>query len=455
MAQNLESGNSIHLRRNQRPRRKIIPLAGSDRGPLQSPPAPQVPPLSTRPLLVVTWVPEHKPLSRDPRAQFDRLFGTAPAPKQPINPRLAFHGLFGETEVPEEKVRTIDDVAPVAFPFCPHEVRLTKDEYLFETSYKSRPYCRKMDGRVRFTNPKSFECLRCHPVCKHGRKLNETEIETGVRYSANCPGCVGKITNIAALEQFLKNQRLTHGEGMSLREGQFQTSYGLWISKSGKRYQVSGGSDKMEKLDAAHVEITDDGPEGNGREGGVAAVFTGDQRDREGWGPDTILDDDFKSWAVDAEGDPLSTVASETVKAFEDARAESTREELAPPKYEIKKSERGGWNLFEDGKEISYHLTHRDAKQAFAELTELVVLDFKKVPEPDEIKIEHEITDVLSSIDSPEGPEKLKGMKDQRVNPKAWTNTETTKMKDEITDEIDQTEALVAREVYPEDSENE
>ena len=336
MAKNPKLSFPINLRGVQRPRPKYIPpLAGSDREPLKAPPSPQLPPPNTRPPLVIAWVPEHKPLSRDPRAQFDRVFGTEHKPKQPTDPRRAFHGLFGDTEVPEEKVRTIDDEFPVGMPFCPHKVRLNKNEYIFETSYKGRPYCRKMNGRIVFASPKSFECIRCHPVCVHGLELTKAEIKTGVRYSAKCPGCTKKITDRRVLEQFFSTQRLALGEGMSLLEGAFQTSYGLWITKPGKRFQVSGGSKKMEQLDAAHVAITDDGPAGNGREGGVIAVFTGDKRSKLGWGPDTNRDDDFKNWPVDGAGDPGTIGPSEVVSAFEYASAE-TKDETTEESDEAK-----------------------------------------------------------------------------------------------------------------------
>src|SRR5947207_6161645 len=48
------------------------------------------------------------------------------------NPVTEFHRLFGSEPPPQEKILTIDDVAPVALPFCPHGVRLTKDEYILE-----------------------------------------------------------------------------------------------------------------------------------------------------------------------------------------------------------------------------------------------------------------------------------------------------------------------------------
>jgi hypothetical protein len=166
------------------------------------------------------------------------------------NPIAEFHKLFGSESLSQEKLLTIDDVAPVAMPKCPHGVRLTKDEYIFELSYKGRPFHKRINGKRYFLYPKSFECIECLPVCIHGMELTAKERDSRKRFSNRCPECTGEIKSARNLKTFLSKQHLTESWGMSLTEGEVVTSYGLRITKAGKNYVVAGGSKVMEFEDA-------------------------------------------------------------------------------------------------------------------------------------------------------------------------------------------------------------
>jgi len=166
------------------------------------------------------------------------------------NPVTEFHGLFGSKPPAPEKILTIDDVAPVALPKCPHGMRLTKDEYVFELSYHGKPFHKRMNGKKYFLYPKSFECIECHPVCIHGMELTAKERDLRKRFSNRCPECTGEIKSARNLKTFLSKQHLTESWGMSLPEGGFVTSYGVPITKAGKNYVVAGGSKAMEFEDA-------------------------------------------------------------------------------------------------------------------------------------------------------------------------------------------------------------
>ncbi len=167
------------------------------------------------------------------------------------NPVTEFHGLFGSKPPAPEKILTLDDVAPVAMPKCPHGVRLTKDEYIFECSYK-RTFHMLINGKSYFVKPKSFECIKCHPVCIHGMELTIDEVGSGKRFSGKCPECVGKVTSRNNLEAYISKQKLTESWGMSMTEGELVTSYGLRITKAGKNLVRIGGSRAMEYADAVH-----------------------------------------------------------------------------------------------------------------------------------------------------------------------------------------------------------
>src|ERR1700682_739960 len=97
-------------RKPQRKRTPVTLMAGSGRTPyLQKPP--QVPPRNI------------KIQSVTPQAVLEFLAINKVAKTNPVE---EFHRLFGSEPPPQEKILTIDDVAPVAMPKCPHSVRLTK-----------------------------------------------------------------------------------------------------------------------------------------------------------------------------------------------------------------------------------------------------------------------------------------------------------------------------------------
>jgi hypothetical protein len=382
-------------------------------------------------------------------------------PKRATDPRRDFHKLFGETNVPEEKVLTLDDVAPVKVRQCPHGVRLTRSEYEFEASYRGRPYCRKMNGRIIFMYPKSFECIQCHPVCIHGLELTEEEVKTGKRFSAACPGCTNTVTNPAAIAKFLTKNGAGQYDGMSLIEGRFVTSYGLVITKAGKNFAQGGGSKEMERTDAENVEIQDTIAEG------VIAVRTPGGRDTSGYGPDTEIDDEVGHWGSDSTGDPISFVPSQTVHAFESVRQESVKELLDIVSYEIVRDENKGkvvdgelypygWIVTANDKEIGKFKTKREAEEHLAEVKETDLLDFKTERSKASKKVlEHKATDILSTVEEPYTPEKLTGLKDQKVNtgPFGWKESETRKLQDEIVEEVERYDTPVR--TYREDSEKE
>jgi len=213
-----------------------------------------------------------------------------------------------------ERVLTLDDVAPVALPKCKHGVRLTKDEYIFERSYKNK-YHLRMNGksvpaelRGSYFMPKSFECIQCLPVCIHGLELTAKELNSGKRFSHKCIECVGKFTNAAHLATYLAKQKLSMDRGKALTEGEVVTSYGLPMIKAGQYFAQGGGSKEIEDIDANYIEVVDDG-------NGVVAIQTSPSRN--GSGPDT---DDYDHEKVD-KFDPTSLdvpAANET----QDANAE-------------------------------------------------------------------------------------------------------------------------------------
>jgi hypothetical protein len=170
--------------------------------------------------------------------------------------RAKFHELFNTPAPPPEKELTIDDVAPVALPKCPHGRRLTKGEWIFECAYKRKFHTPK-------SPPKSFECILCHPVCIHGLELTQKEITTSKRFSGTCPVCADKIVSPKRLEEFLSKQKLSLGYGMSFIEDELVTSYGLAITKAGKMYSRIGGTVEMERQDAKN-EVFDPGTPGHG-----------------------------------------------------------------------------------------------------------------------------------------------------------------------------------------------
>jgi len=201
------------------------------------------------------------------------------------NPVTEFHKLFGSEPPPQEEILTIDDVAPVAMPKCPHGVWLRKVEYIFELSYKGRPYCRRINGKTYFTDPKSFECIKCHPVCIHGMELIPKELESCKRFSGKCPECTGKIRSAKNLEAYLSKQKLTEAWGMSLTEGELVTSYGLRITKAGKNLVRIGGSRAMEHADAVE--------EVGGFETGIGFGPNNDYDNADGTHEDDLADLEF------------------------------------------------------------------------------------------------------------------------------------------------------------------
>src|SRR5207302_10756139 len=112
---------------------------------------------------------------------------------------------------------------------CSHGIRITEDEIRFQAQWKRKFHTPKEP-------PISFECIRCYPICPDGLNLTRAEIESGERFSACCPGCVGKYTNPAGLSAYLQKQNLGKHYGLSLSEGTYTTSYGYTITKQGKNY---------------------------------------------------------------------------------------------------------------------------------------------------------------------------------------------------------------------------
>jgi hypothetical protein len=237
------------------------------------------------------------------------------------NPTTEFHKLFGEDNPTPQKELTLDDVAPVAMPKCGHGVRITTDEYSFQKLYK-RKFHLRIYGETIFL-PKSFECIQCFPVCIHGLELSPKEIDSGKRFSGKCPACVGKITSAKNLESYLKKQKLTESWGMSLTDGEFVTSYGLRITKSALNLVRVGGSKEVEQTDADYVSVVEDGVNDE-----VVAVQN-KTPERLGYGPSDNYD--FDGVKTDDLGDPLMFTPSETIKAFETARTQETKEALDNP----------------------------------------------------------------------------------------------------------------------------
>ena len=361
-------------------------------------------------------------------------------PRKPTNPKADAAKVLG-LDLTAEKTLTLDDVAPVAMPLCPHKIRLTKDELVFESLYK-RKFRLRISGKTFFI-PKSFECIHCHPVCIHGLPLTKKELDSGKRFSAECPACIQKVKDPAKLETFLKQQNLSAASGMSLTEGEFTTSYGLRITKAGKNFAQGGGSKEIEETDANYIEIVDDGE-------GVVAIRTPSGPSRDGYGPDDAADVDGET--VDETGDPISFLPSETVKAFENARADATKEvlDLNRPTYEIVRDEikGSGWIVFANDVEVSKHRTKTEAEAAVNELSELDRLNFANSKTRQ--KIEHSVQDVLAAEEHPRGVEKLTGMKEQKPNPKVWTEKENQDLQKEIVGEIERYDTPVRAEFAPE-----
>jgi len=355
----------------------------------------------------------------------------SPAPRNPVT---EFHKLFGEGNPVPQKVLTIDDVAPVAMPLCPHGIRLTKDEYIFETSYKGKPFQKRMFGVSYFLYPKSFECIDCHPVCVHGLSLTPEEIKSRARFSQDCPDCTGKFTNAAYLAVYLAKQKLTEGHGMSLTQGEFVTSYGLRITKAGANFAQAGGSREVDKVDTSGLANSTSqighGPTG---EYGEDADYDGDK--------------------VDEDGDPISYFPSETQRAFESARAESTKDALDIVLYKIVPDKNSrDWIVTGNGTEVYRCDSYDGARKAVRELTEFDRLNFKSTRSKHAAKIEHKIEDTLTAPEVPSVPEKLAGMKEQKPNRKVWTVSEESDLQKEITDEIEKDYLPVRAEHIPSDA---
>jgi hypothetical protein len=221
---------------------------------------------------------------------------------------------------------TLDDVAPVALPKCPHGIRLTKDEYIFERSYK-RTFHKRMNGkripieiRGTYFMPKSFECFDCHPVCIHGMDLNSEERKSRKRFSFNCPACNTDVKDPDQIEEFLKKQKLSVGDGMALTEGEIITSYGLPVTKAGQNHMTGGGSKDMEDRD-------------------TKSTNRGDMQARakrpKGWDSGTYVDEQN---SVNELNEPVSSVPSKTIKKAESIRSADTRStiegQLADPENE-------------------------------------------------------------------------------------------------------------------------
>ena len=336
--------------RNQRPRRVPIQMAGSTfiRGYRK---APQELPAVAE---VVTISPETRQI--DIRASLDAR------EKSFKIERLATSLLYPDT------------------PWCLHGKKLTKAEWAFECAYKRKYHTPKEP-------PISFECIKCFPVCVHGLSLSETEIDSGKRFSTRCPKCSGKIGSASNLEDYLKAQKLTEAWGWSPIESEFTTSYGLRITKSGKRLCHLGGSKEIEQTDASNVETIDDG-------NGVVAVHVGSGPSENGRGPDDGFDD--SGWNVDDSGDPVSFSPSDTIKSFESIRKESTKEIFELSRHKVEKRD-GYWALITDGTEVNRFATKKDASRAFTELTELDRLTFKNESSKRATKPEHQKQDAVAT----------------------------------------------------------
>ncbi len=257
---------------------------------------------------------------------------------------------------------------------CDHGIRIAEDEIRFQSQWKRKYHTPKEP-------PISFECIRCYPICVHGLGLTPKEINSGKRFSGTCPKCVGKFTNVASLAAYLEKQQLSINQGMSLNEGEHRTSYGYLIPKSGNNFVQAGGSKETEQIDAAQFSSGPVGSSGHGSDD----------------------DYDFDGVKTDDLGDPVSLVPSETTKAFEQARTESTKEALDIISYEIIPAENNsGWIILGNGIEISRHDSHKSAKKAIKELTEFDRLNFENARSKGATNLEHKEEDLLSEIEIPE-----------------------------------------------------
>jgi hypothetical protein len=222
----------------------------------------------------------------------------------PADRRHEFYKAFGEPLPQYKEPPTLDEVSSIARPSCLHGVKLTLPEWTFESSYKRRYHT--------LGSPwKSFECVRCHPVCVHGRALTSKEAQTQIRYSATCFGCNQTITDRALIQSYLKLVDLSTSRGKSLREGEFITSYGLPIVKGGDNFIQGGGSKQVEDVFANRYETIDCGDE-------VATQMKPGGPTTQGFGPDSA--EDFDGVTTDSLGDPIASVPIATIEALEDAR---------------------------------------------------------------------------------------------------------------------------------------
>jgi hypothetical protein len=294
----------------------------------------------------------------------------------PTNPVSDFHELFGDKSTPEEKVLTIDDVCPVALPFCPHGIRLTKDECIFEAAYKGRPYCRRINGKSFFTDPKSFECFDCNPCCIHGTSLSPVRdkecFENHQRFSKKCPECDPTITDPALIHAHLYRQRLGTNADKGLIEGYLKTSFGQIITKGGKWFSQGGGSKEIEEKDAVvQGEIPT-----NIRHGSA----------------DSDTSDDLNDWPVDDLGEPAWTGLTDLTKLAEGLRIGETRSMLCTPsRYEVKQSgQTRKWFVVKDGEMLVTAFKSKKAAEHY--------VNGQLVKDTAGEKIEHAIKDVLPDI---------------------------------------------------------